>query len=120
MAETRFIDLDIRMGQPYVYLHQGNCEHMFIFSDVRLLSADDCFDRTCYPVVHNVLRAHRVRCRACDTFTATWMTSGSKRDPEDPCFYCDKCLRMFHYDAEGNKVDDFFLMHYVDKILEER
>jgi len=120
MAETRFIDLDIRLGQPYVYLHQGNCEHFFIFTDVRLLSPDDCFDRTCYPVVHNVLRSHRVRCRACDTFTATWMTSGSKRDPEDPCFYCDKCLQMFHYDHDGKKIDDFVLMHYVDKILEER
>lgn len=120
MAETRFIDLDVRLGQPYVYLHQGNCEHFFIFTDVRLLSPDDCFDRTCYPVVHNVLRTHRLRCRACDTFTATWMTTGSKRDPEDPCFYCDKCLHLFHYDKDGKKIGDFVLNHYVDKILEER
>lgn len=120
MSETRFIDLDIRLGQPYLYLHQGSCEHLFIFTDVRLLSPDDCFDRSCYPVVHNVLRTHRVRCRACDTYTATWMTSGSKRDPEDPCFYCDKCLNMFHYDKDGKKIDDFVLLHYVDKILEER
>jgi len=120
MAETRFIDLDIRLGQPYVYLHQGNCEHLFVFTDARLLSPDDCFDKTKYPVVHNVLRIHRLRCRACNTYTATWMTTGSKRDPEDPCFYCDKCLEMFHYDRNGDKIGDFQLLHYVDKILEER
>lgn len=120
MAQTRFIDLNIKLGQPYVYIHQGNCEHLFLFSDARLLSLDDCWDRTKYPVIHNVLRPHRVPCRGCNTFTATWMTTRSRRDPEDPCFYCDKCLLSYHYDKQGKKIDDFVLHHFVDKTLEER
>ena len=35
MEETRFEDLTIKLGYPYVYAHQGNCEHIFIFRDLR-------------------------------------------------------------------------------------
>lgn len=35
MENTLFIDLSVKLGQPYCYLHQGNCEHLVIFSDVR-------------------------------------------------------------------------------------
>ena len=35
MEETIFDDLDIRLGYPYVYCHQGNCEHLMIFRDLR-------------------------------------------------------------------------------------
>ncbi|XP_068233606.1 uncharacterized protein Pbp49 [Palaemon carinicauda] len=45
MHETRFIDLEIRLGFPYVYVHQGNCEHLIVFTDVRMTlwrSAEQC------------------------------------------------------------------------------
>lgn len=35
MAETRFIDLSIHIGKPYLYCHQGDCEHIMVFTDVR-------------------------------------------------------------------------------------
>lgn len=35
MEQTRFIDLQLRLGQPYVYMHQGDCEHLIVFSDMR-------------------------------------------------------------------------------------
>ena len=28
-------DLSVRLGQPYLFLHQGNCEHLLVFSDLR-------------------------------------------------------------------------------------
>lgn len=30
-----------RLGYPYVYLHQGSCEHVFFFTDLRLMDAQD-------------------------------------------------------------------------------
>ena len=35
MEETKFEDLKIKLGYPYVYTHQGNCEHLLIFRDLR-------------------------------------------------------------------------------------
>ena len=35
MEETKFEDLTIKLGYPYVYTHQGNCEHLLIFRDLR-------------------------------------------------------------------------------------
>ena len=35
MSESTFNDLSIRIGAQYVYVHQGNCEHMITFGDLR-------------------------------------------------------------------------------------
>jgi snRNA-activating protein complex subunit 3 len=35
MENTKFEDLTVRLGYPYVYQHQGSCEHLIVFSDVR-------------------------------------------------------------------------------------
>jgi len=35
METAHFIDLTARLGQPYVFIHQGDCEHIVIFSDIR-------------------------------------------------------------------------------------
>ena len=41
MSEVRVKELTLRLGQPYLFQHQGNCEHLLIFSDLRLLNASD-------------------------------------------------------------------------------
>lgn len=35
MEETTFFDLDLELGKSYLYMHQGDCEHIFIISDIR-------------------------------------------------------------------------------------
>ncbi len=35
MEETKFEELTIKLGYPYVYTHQGNCEHLLVFRDLR-------------------------------------------------------------------------------------
>jgi len=35
MEDTKFSDLVVRVGAPYFYVHQGNCEHLIVVSDVR-------------------------------------------------------------------------------------
>lgn len=35
MATTRFDELSLRLGYPYLYCHHGNCEHLLIFQDLR-------------------------------------------------------------------------------------
>lgn len=35
MEETTFRDLKIKIGYPYLYCHQGDCEHVVIITDIR-------------------------------------------------------------------------------------
>lgn len=46
--------------------------------------------------------------------TCRWVTNRDSLAPEDPCFFCDVCFRMLHYDAEGNKLGEFLAYPYVD------
>ena len=40
METTKFIDLNIRLGFPYLYNHLGNCEHVFVFTGVKYKKFD--------------------------------------------------------------------------------
>ena len=42
MEDTKMCDLNIRLGYPYLYCHQGNCEHLLIFTDMRLTLIPSC------------------------------------------------------------------------------
>lgn len=35
MHETVLKDLPLRLGYPYLYMHQGKCEHLITFTDAR-------------------------------------------------------------------------------------
>ena len=35
MNTTKFEDLTIQLGKPYVFVHQGDCEHEITFVDAR-------------------------------------------------------------------------------------
>ncbi|EJW71439.1 hypothetical protein WUBG_17651 [Wuchereria bancrofti] len=41
LNEGKIKDLVCRLGYPYVYVHQGNCEHVFFFTDLRLMDIQD-------------------------------------------------------------------------------
>lgn len=44
-----------------------------------------------------------------------WYTTNDQFAPSDPCLFCDKCFRMMHYDAQGNKLGEFLAYPYVDR-----
>jgi hypothetical protein len=45
METTRLNELQsIQLGKPYIYLHQTNCEHVIVFSELKLLEQDQCHD----------------------------------------------------------------------------
>ncbi|PIO31532.1 hypothetical protein AB205_0055050 [Aquarana catesbeiana] len=78
MEDYTFNDLNIKIGFPYLYSHQGDCEHIVTITDIR------------------------------------WVTKSDSFAPDDPCFFCDVCFKMLHYDSEGNKLGDFLAYAYVD------
>ncbi|KAM4583695.1 snRNA-activating protein complex subunit 3 [Odontesthes bonariensis] len=115
MEDTRFEDLTVKVGFPYLYCHQGDCEHLVIITDVRLAHKNDCLDKKLYPLLMHKHRIVTQKCAVCHVFIGRWYTTNDKFAPSDPCLFCDKCFRMLHYDAGGNKLGEFLAYPYVDR-----
>ena len=94
--------LSVVCGKPYLYCHQGNCEHIITFRDIRLAHPDDPTDRAVYPIPVLNPRKHRRKCSMCDVFDVQHVTYGDKLAPCSPCFFCDECFDALHLDSEGN------------------
>ncbi|MBZ3887915.1 snRNA-activating protein complex subunit 3 [Sciurus carolinensis] len=114
MEDFTFNDLNIKLGFPYLYCHQGDCEHVVVITDIRLVHHDDCLDKTLYPLLTKKHWLWTRKCFVCKMYTARWVTNNDSFAPEDPCFFCDVCFRMLHYDSEGNKLGEFLAYPYVD------
>uniref|UniRef100_A0A7M4FQV4 snRNA-activating protein complex subunit 3 n=1 Tax=Crocodylus porosus TaxID=8502 RepID=A0A7M4FQV4_CROPO len=114
MEGYTFNDLSLKIGFPYLYCHQGDCEHIVTVTDIRLIHRDDCLDRTRYPLLIKKPWLYTRKCFVCKMYIARWVTNEDSLAPEDPCFFCDVCFRMLHYDAEGNKLGEFLAYPYVD------
>ncbi|XP_022104736.1 snRNA-activating protein complex subunit 3-like [Acanthaster planci] len=114
MDDVTFNDLDIRLGYPYLYCHVGNCQHIMVFTDLRLLTNTDIQDLSKYPVLIHKPYWKRILCTCCNIYTAKWKTVGDSFSSIDPSFFCEKCFRMLHYDKEGNKLGSFTAYPFVD------
>ncbi|KAL5004355.1 hypothetical protein ScPMuIL_017811 [Solemya velum] len=114
MEETSFVDLNIKLGHPYVYQHQGDCEHLIVFSDLRLLDRDDCQDVREYPKLIKRMLRRRTECRSCLTHSARWLVYNSEMAPENPCYFCDPCFKALHYDKNMAKIGTFEAFKYFD------
>lgn len=65
MADTRFEELEIVLGKPYLYRHQSSCDHLFIFNDVRLKDSTDLTSSNFYPLNIFQNKIKRKRCDGC-------------------------------------------------------
>jgi len=114
MEETKIEDLTVKMGYPYVYVHQGEHEHLVSFVDARLMGVDDVQAPSAYPFERSVSSKQSTYCTACSVNIATWITTDNDRVPENPFFFCDECFHSFNYTLEGHKIGDFKAYPYVD------
>uniref|UniRef100_K1PHX7 snRNA-activating protein complex subunit 3 n=1 Tax=Magallana gigas TaxID=29159 RepID=K1PHX7_MAGGI len=110
MEDTSFLDLNIRLGQPYIYLHQGDsCTYHMV------LSHQDPQDIRDYPLVTHKHLKNQTKCRVCQMHASRWMAYDSEHSPENPSFFCEQCFRALHYDEHGNKIGNFQAFRYFDK-----
>jgi hypothetical protein len=65
MEDIMFVDLTIRLNVPYLYVHQGTCEHVFVISDIRLMHTKDNHDMKAYPQKSFCRKMSRRMCTMC-------------------------------------------------------
>lgn len=103
--QSSFLDLKIRLGVPYVFMHLGSCEHLVTFMDLRLRSPSDPQDQGVYPLIERA-EPRTDFCDACDLFFSDWVVESNERLPHDPTLLCHKCFIGFHYNGD-EKVGTF-------------
>eukprot|EP01129_Flabellula_baltica_P007532 TRINITY_DN2944_c0_g1_i1.p1 TRINITY_DN2944_c0_g1~~TRINITY_DN2944_c0_g1_i1.p1 ORF type:complete len:365 (-),score=80.99 TRINITY_DN2944_c0_g1_i1:607-1626(-) len=106
MEETRFVDLELCVGKDYLYCHQGDCEHIMVFEEIRKINQDDILLKNEYPFHLFQCKIQRRKCTMCNVYPASKVTIGNIYSPQDVCYYCDHCYRLFHYDEENKLIFD--------------
>ncbi|KAL6616593.1 hypothetical protein ACP70R_038863 [Stipagrostis hirtigluma subsp. patula] len=101
MQMTRFSDLHFRLGAGYLYCHQGNCKHMIVIRDMRLVHPEDTQNQAEYPLLTFQLQKRFQKCSVCQIYRATKMTIDDKWAPNNPCYFCIKCYYLLHYKEDG-------------------
>ncbi|KAF9357183.1 small nuclear RNA activating complex, polypeptide 3 [Mortierella sp. AD094] len=114
MHDTLIQDLSIRLNHPYLLVHQGNCEHIMMFRDLRIFNEKhDEPNRFRYPKATFKSKPIRHKCRMCNTNQAFYVTVDDRLAGETPCYFCKPCYDAFHYDVNGNILyDDFRVFEY--------
>lgn len=111
MANTKIRDLCPRLGYPYLYQHQGKCEHVLIFTDARLTNKKDLYYS--YPYYNRLCIPSARYCDICRKNIANFLVMESLRLPHDQTYLCKACFYSYNY-VDGKKMDNFKAYHYYD------
>ncbi|XP_044756615.1 snRNA-activating protein complex subunit 3 [Coccinella septempunctata] len=106
MYQTKLIDLSLRFGYPYVYLHQGDCEHIMVFSDAHILTNNDCLNLQQYPRLYARNKSLATVCFLCNLGTAKWLVQDYDRLPQANTYLCAKCAERY-CSKDGKKIGNY-------------
>lgn len=101
---TRISELCVRLGQPYVFLHHGDCEHALLFIDVYQdynapTNSQSSSTKTGYQTWRRSPRI--LPCDVCKARMAVKFTVADPWADIIPFHYCSVCFRDAHYTREG-------------------
>eukprot|EP00102_Acyrthosiphon_pisum_P026285 XP_016663495.1 PREDICTED: snRNA-activating protein complex subunit 3-like [Acyrthosiphon pisum] len=106
--DTQLLDLEVCIGQPYVYQHLGRCEHLFIFNEINIAKFNDWLIQSKYPRVVSVEKEKLQKCIFCRKTVATIvMLSENDRTLQTVNHMCKHCFESYNYDDFGNKISNF-------------
>ncbi|XP_068655154.1 snRNA-activating protein complex subunit [Aristolochia californica] len=108
MYKARFCDLHFKLGCGYLYCHQGDCKHIIVIRDMRLIHADDVQNRAAYPIRIFQPRLRHQKCSICKIYFATKVTADDKWAQENPSYFCDDCYFLLHYGKDGSLIYNEF------------
>lgn len=111
LHSATFADLELHVDVPGVYIHQGECEHLLRLRDARLPHELDAPKSSgIFPLrLPNPLNHPLRNCLICQHYSAKYVCYGDRLAVVDPMFFCNRCYRAAHYDANGKLLYDDFL-----------
>ena len=117
MQGVRMRDLSIRQHKPYLYCHQGFCEHMLTFTDIRLLNPfTDTTNPLNYPLETLERAERKPLCSVCHVGVVRWVVIGGDMCPEFHSFFCNSCMHMLHCTPHGKLTDPSAIVHLYPRI----
>ncbi|XP_004347455.1 hypothetical protein CAOG_04708 [Capsaspora owczarzaki ATCC 30864] len=117
MHDVRFEDLTIRLGQPYLYCHQGDCEHVITVRDMRIIHLPtDGSDARLFPKQTFQSRVKTRKCLVCDILPAKLATYNDRLALETPCYFCDVCYDLLHKDESGRVMYEHTVSEYFHEL----
>lgn len=106
--DTQLLDLEVCIGEPYVFQHLGRCEHLFIFNDISFAQHNDCLGMTNYPRTISMSKEKLKNCLFCNKCVANIvMVNNDDRTPVTVNHMCESCFISYNYDTMGDKVAEF-------------
>ncbi|XP_073039227.1 snRNA-activating protein complex subunit-like [Primulina eburnea] len=112
MQNIRFFDLMFQIGAGYLYCHQGDCKHVFVIRDMRLIHSEDVQNQAAYPLMTFQTKYRCRKCSVCKIYQAQKVTVDDKWAPLNPCYFCDVCYYMLHYENGTLLYTDFSVYDY--------
>ncbi|XP_014482975.1 PREDICTED: snRNA-activating protein complex subunit 3 [Dinoponera quadriceps] len=119
MEDTRVDSLCARFGYPWVYIHQGCCEHLIVLSDARLVTEDDDLLISTYPKIEKIKPTTGKNCSMCGILNVHWILTEHDRIPHDTSYFCENCFKSYNY-IDGKKVGNFKAYRYPHLLELER
>lgn len=113
MEDTPLDSLNIRLGYPYVYQHQGSHQHLVSFIDIRMLGPGDPQREADYPLLRSVGSQQSRYCMVCQTCIAVWVTMSTQKVPVEPYFFCGLCYKNFNF-VDKKRVGSYTEFRYFD------
>lgn len=113
MEKIRFCDLSFRVGAGYMYCHQGDCKHIIVLRDMRLIHPKDVQNRRDYPIVTFQMKERPHKCSVCKIGIAEKVTVDDKWAEENPCYFCKNCYYMLHYVDGSLLYEEFSVYDYL-------
>lgn len=112
MEDTTFEDLKIKIGKKYLYFHQGDCEHIITFDELRMVTENDSQNLKDYPIQTFQSKIRRRKCRICKVTNATFITYNDFKAPENPTYFCEPCFKILHPNNE-NQHPSYVVYNYI-------
>lgn len=112
MENVKVVDLSLRLGQPYVFQHQGNCEHLLIFHDLRLLHETDPRGIEKFPFILFEKGSER-KCEICRRGHVEFVVERHELLPNTYTYFCRPCFQEFNF-VHGMKSHSFNAWPYTE------
>ncbi|KAJ9057480.1 hypothetical protein DSO57_1022272 [Entomophthora muscae] len=106
MSEHTFDQLELRVNQPYLFCHQGSCQHIVIVHSIRLVhpSLDDLCSAN-YPIkTFQSSYQMRMHCNTCKNNPAEYVVTNDIHGGTKAMFYCKTCHDLFHFSKDGKPI----------------